>query len=94
MLGSGAMAACKICGRCHCQHPQRSYSGAHVCATERGRKGAWIRGHGWAEDVWGAMPHCSWLDPVCPDNPVFLTRRDNHMAVVNSVAGVHCDLLA
>ena len=29
-----------------------------------------------------------WLDPVCSHSPVFLTRRDNHMAVVNSVAGV------
>ena len=56
-------------------------------AAEQSQKSRWIRGHGWADDLWQASPHRSWLDRACADNPVFLTRRDNHMGIINSKAG-------
>ena len=56
-------------------------------AAEQSQESRWIRGHGWADDLWQASPHRSWLDRACPHNPVFLTRRDNHMAIINSKAG-------
>ena len=56
-------------------------------AAEQSKEGRWIRGHGWADDLWRATPHRSWLDRACPHHPVFLTRRDNHMAIINSKAG-------
>ena len=71
-------------GQCH----QLQGKTALSCCAERAPKGSWVRGHGWADDLWGSTPHRSWLDPVCSDNPVFLTRRDNHMAIISSAAGV------
>jgi predicted amidohydrolase YtcJ len=50
--------------------------------------GAWISGGGWIEGAWDQprFPMRFDLDPISPDNPVFLRRGDLHSAVVNSVA--------
>ena len=33
-----------------------------------------------------ALPTREWIDAVTPDNPVFLSRYDGHMALANSLA--------
>eukprot|EP00850_Spirogloea_muscicola_P019935 SM000202S05906 [mRNA] locus=s202:223189:227174:- [translate_table: standard] len=48
--------------------------------------GAWIQGWGWNHDFWGALPSASWVDPVSPNNPVWLTRIDGHMGLANKLA--------
>uniref|UniRef100_A0ACD5WL77 Uncharacterized protein n=2 Tax=Avena sativa TaxID=4498 RepID=A0ACD5WL77_AVESA len=49
--------------------------------------GQWIRGGGWNNDFWGGdFPTAAWLDEICPDNPVWLSRMDGHMGVANSLA--------
>ena len=49
--------------------------------------GEWILGGGWDENAWGGpLPHRSWLDPVSPENPVFLLRTDLHAGLCNSSA--------
>ncbi|XP_020242130.1 uncharacterized protein LOC109820407 [Asparagus officinalis] len=48
--------------------------------------GEWVLGHGWNNDIWGALPGASWIDGITHDNPVWLSRRDGHMGVANSLA--------
>lgn len=55
--------------------------------------GEWILGGDWDHEMWGGeLPDRSWIDEVTPDNPVFVTRLDWHMALANSraleIAGV------
>lgn len=52
------------------------------------RPGEWIRGGDWDHERWpGApLPERSWIDSVTPDNPVFISRLDGHMALANSAA--------
>jgi predicted amidohydrolase YtcJ len=50
-------------------------------------KGAWIRGHGWNQNVWsGVFPTKADLDRVAPEHPVFLTAKSGHAAWANSLA--------
>jgi len=50
-------------------------------------KGAWIRGHGWNQNVWGgAFPTKVDLDRVAPEHPVWLTAKSGHAGWANSVA--------
>lgn len=51
-------------------------------------KGEWILGGDWDHEWWpgGPLPTRSMIDSVTPDNPVFLSRLDGHMALANSVA--------
>jgi hypothetical protein len=51
-------------------------------------KGQWIVGGGWIETFWvpQVFPSRQDLDPITPDNPVFLSRADGHAAIVNSRA--------
>jgi len=51
-------------------------------------QGSWIRGSGWDNSRWTPPnpPDRKWLDTVCPDNPLYLTREDMHSAVANSRA--------
>jgi predicted amidohydrolase YtcJ len=55
-------------------------------------KGAWIRGHGWNQNVWGppraggVFPTKADLDRVAPEHPVFLTAKSGHAAWGNSLA--------
>jgi len=50
-------------------------------------KGAWITGGDWDHSLWGGeLPNKSWIDSVTPDNPVWVSRLDGHMALANSLA--------
>jgi predicted amidohydrolase YtcJ len=50
--------------------------------------GAWITGGSWDEQLWDPprIPTRHWIDAVTPDNPVFVSRLDIHMAVANALA--------
>ena len=51
-------------------------------------KGEWILGGDWDETKWTPpqLPTREMIDPVTPDNPVFISRYDGHMGLANSVA--------
>ena len=51
-------------------------------------KGKWVVGGEWDEQIWQPyrLPSRQMIDAVTPDNPVFVSRLDGHMAVANSVA--------
>ncbi|XVE68328.1 hypothetical protein DITRI_Ditri09bG0058800 [Diplodiscus trichospermus] len=56
-------------------------------AALNAKKGSWILGGGWNNDLWGGeLPVASCIDEVTSDNPVWLTRMDGHMGLANSVA--------
>ncbi|MEK0082044.1 amidohydrolase [Benzoatithermus flavus] len=63
----------------------RTRLGARVAVA---KPGDWITGSGWIEGAWkpAAFPTRFDLDPVSPDNPVFLRRGDLHAGVANSAA--------
>ena len=50
--------------------------------------GRWIEGGNWDEEAWpSAKLPTRWLiDPVTPQNPVFVERYDGHAALANSLA--------
>ncbi len=50
--------------------------------------GEWITGGDWDHELWpgGVLPQRDWIDSLTPDNPVFVSRLDGHMAVANSLA--------
>jgi predicted amidohydrolase YtcJ len=49
--------------------------------------GAWITGGNWDHQQWGGeLPTRSWIDSVTPDNPVWVSRLDGHMALANKLA--------
>lgn len=52
------------------------------------KPGEWIVGGNWDHERWpGApLPTRAWIDSVTPDNPVFLSRLDGHMALANTKA--------
>jgi predicted amidohydrolase YtcJ len=52
------------------------------------RSGDWILGGDWDHEKWpGApLPDRAWIDSVTPNNPVFVSRLDGHMALANSAA--------
>ena len=51
-------------------------------------KGEWILEGNWDETKWSpaVYPEKSSIDPLTPDNPVFVSRYDGHMGLANSVA--------
>lgn len=51
-------------------------------------KGKWVTGGEWDEQLWSPyrLPTRQMIDAVTPDNPVFVSRLDGHMALANSVA--------
>jgi len=51
------------------------------------QEGEGILGGDWDHELWGGeLPDRSWIDDATPDNPVFVTRLDWHMALANSRA--------
>ena len=50
--------------------------------------GKWIVGGEWDHTLWNppALPTRQLIDAVTPNNPVFVSRLDGHMALANSVA--------
>lgn len=58
--------------------------------------GEWVLNGTWDHENWGGeLPRRDWIDAVTPDNPVWITRLDGHMALANSaalaLAGVSAD---
>ena len=58
--------------------------------------GEWILNGTWDHENWGGeLPTRDWIDAVTPENPVWITRLDGHMALANSraldIAGVTAD---
>ena len=51
-------------------------------------KGKWITGGEWDEQLWNPyqLPTRQMIDAATPDNPVFVSRLDGHMALANSMA--------
>lgn len=50
------------------------------------KPGEWILGGDWDGKGWETLPMAEWIDTVTPDNPVFVSRLDGHMALANSLA--------
>ncbi len=49
--------------------------------------GEWIIGGAWDHTNWGGeLPRRDWIDAVTPDNPLWISRLDGHMALANSLA--------
>ena len=50
--------------------------------------GRWIQGGDWDEEAWpdAKLPTRWVIDPVTPNNPVFISRYDGHAALANSIA--------
>jgi predicted amidohydrolase YtcJ len=50
--------------------------------------GEWILNGDWDQQQFDPpeMPRKEWIDPVTPQNPVFVNRHDGHMALANSLA--------
>jgi predicted amidohydrolase YtcJ len=51
-------------------------------------KGAWIQNGDWDHERWNPaqLPTHQLIDDVTPDNPVFVSRLDGHMALANTLA--------
>ena len=51
-------------------------------------KGTWILGGNWDHQQWAKadLPTHQLIDDVTPDNPVFITRTEGHMSLVNALA--------
>jgi predicted amidohydrolase YtcJ len=51
------------------------------------KPGEWITGGDWDHTTWGGeLPQRDWIDAVTPNNPVWISRLDGHMALANSAA--------
>ena len=49
--------------------------------------GTWITGGDWDHQQWGGeLPTRDWIDSVTPNNPVWVSRLDGHMALANGLA--------
>ncbi|MFK8030614.1 MAG: amidohydrolase [Gammaproteobacteria bacterium] len=49
--------------------------------------GKWILIGNWDHENWGGeLPTKEWVDEFTPNNPVYITRIDGHMALANSLA--------
>jgi predicted amidohydrolase YtcJ len=49
-------------------------------------KGQWIKDGNWDHELWGGeLPTRDWIDKDTANTPVFVSRLDGHMALVNSL---------
>lgn len=56
----------------------------HVATIQPGE---WVIEGTWDHQNWGGeLPTREWIDAVTPDNPVWISRLDGHMALANSLA--------
>ena len=67
-------------------------------AAQKLAPGAWLRGHGWNQNVWKeGFGTAQMLDSVCDEHPVYLTAKSVHAAWVNSralaLAGINAQTL-
>ena len=67
--------------------PQEFIRRLQAFAAER-RPGEWIVGGDWDHERWpgSPLPRHEWIDSVTPNNPVFVSRLDGHMALANRLA--------
>lgn len=56
------------------------------------RPGTWILGGDWDGKGWDSLPEKGWIDSITPNNPVFVSRLDGHMALANSLAIKQADI--
>lgn len=50
------------------------------------KPGTWIIGGDWDHKNWGGeLPTREWVDAITPENPVWISRLDGHMALANSL---------
>ena len=65
-------------------------------AAERHHPGEWILGSGWDQTRWADQKYPSRLDldQVAPNNPVYLEHISGHIAVANSLALKHAEIIA
>ena len=57
------------------------------------KPGEWILGGDWDHSLWGGeLPKRQWIDEVTPDNPLWVSRLDGHMALANSLALKTCGI--
>ncbi len=50
------------------------------------KPGTWIIGGDWDHTNWGGeLPTKEWVDDITPENPVWISRLDGHMALANSL---------
>ena len=54
--------------------------------AKKAKRGEWILGHGWNQNVWGNWPLASELDAIAPNNLVYLTAKSMHAAWANTPA--------
>ena len=55
--------------------------------AETSPEGTWITEGDWDHELWGGqLPHRDWIDQHTPNHPVFVSRLDGHMALVNTAA--------
>jgi predicted amidohydrolase YtcJ len=55
--------------------------------AENAEPGEWIIDGAWDHTNWGGeLPRRDWIDEVTPDNPVWVSRLDGHMALANTLA--------
>ena len=68
--------------------PKQEILDAVAAAHKKAKKGEWIQGRGWNQEVWtpAVFPTKEDLDKVSPDIPVYLGRTDGHAAWVNTKA--------
>jgi predicted amidohydrolase YtcJ len=64
-------------------------------AVAKLKPGEWLVGSGWDQTLWAdkKFPTRQQLDEVAPKNPVYLEHISGHVAVVNSVAIKHAEII-
>ena len=68
--------------------PKQEILDSVAAAYKTAKKGEWIQGRGWNQEVWtpAVFPTKEDLDKIAPDVPVYLGRTDGHAAWVNTKA--------
>ncbi len=63
------------------------FTGRIEAFAKTAEPGEWVIGGAWDHTNWGGeLPRRDWIDAVTPDNPLWISRLDGHMALANSLA--------